>query len=404
MTLKRRLAAVMFTDMAGYTGLMHRDEAAALRSRARHRKALEESLEDRGGKVLQYFGDGSLSIFDSSVEAVEAAIAIQRALDGDPLLRIGLHSGDIAFDVQGAYGDAVNIAARLEARCTPGGVTISQVIYEDIRRHPELKVVSCGTVPLKHIPEPVLIYALAVEGLRTPEEAGPAPGTAPRSADDLPASLLERLDELSRQPWGPRGGVGALMGRVPLVGRETELDAMRAALDRAEAGQSSSLFVRGARGVGKTRLSWEMAEEARARGWTVLQGRAHPSERRVPYAPFSDAFMPLLRGLDPATLVSLTPGQDAALCELFPALGPAPEVPDLGPSAPGEPRTRLYWQFAALLARLAAHRPLLLILEDLDFADRASLELLGFVARQCAPEAIVFVGEYAGTDPDSRRV
>ena len=109
--LSRHVAAVMFTDMAGYTALMQRDETAALRSRERHRTALARSVPTHDGDLLQYFGDGSLSIFRSSLQAMEAAVAIQRDLEGEPLLRIGLHVGEIAYDAQGAYGDAINIAA-----------------------------------------------------------------------------------------------------------------------------------------------------------------------------------------------------------------------------------------------------------------------------------------------------
>ena len=76
----------MFTDMAGYTALMQRDEAAALRSRESHRSALRRAVPTHGGEVLQYFGDGSLSIFGSSVEAVEAAVEIQKTLGGEPPL------------------------------------------------------------------------------------------------------------------------------------------------------------------------------------------------------------------------------------------------------------------------------------------------------------------------------
>ena len=83
-TLNRQLAAVMFTDVAGYTALMQKDEAAALLTRKRHRTALERSVKGRKGEVLQYFGDGSLSIFSSSMQAVEAAIEVQRELAGDP--------------------------------------------------------------------------------------------------------------------------------------------------------------------------------------------------------------------------------------------------------------------------------------------------------------------------------
>jgi tetratricopeptide (TPR) repeat protein len=391
----------MFTDMAGYTALMQTDEAAALRSRQRHRSALEDSVAGRNGDVLQYFGDGSLSIFNSSVQAVEAAVDIQKSLGGDPALRIGLHVGDIAYDVQGAYGDAVNIAARLESICVPGGVTISSKVYDDIRRHPQLAVVPSGTVRLKNIQDAVPTYSLAVEGLATPadNEAASETPTSP-NVPALPHALLERLTVLSQRPPYPARAVGTLSGRISLVGRHREVEQLRGVLDAAESGHGSTVFLRGARGVGKTRLSQEAAEYARSGGWTVLTGQAHPSERLVPYAPFSDALMPVLGGLDESTLALLTPGDAAALCSLFPALGPAPRMIEEGRGLPGEAQTRLYWQFANALARLASYRPLLLILEDLDFADRSSLELFRFVARQTRTEPIVILAEYTGAEAE----
>lgn len=400
--LNRHLAAVMFTDMAGYTALMQQDEAAALRSRHRHRSALERCLEGRDGEVLQYFGDGSLSVFSSTVQAVEAAIQIQRELGGDPTLRIGLHAGDIAYDVQGAYGDAVNIAARLEAICPPGGVTISQKVYDDIRRHPRLRVVPSGTVRLKNIQQSVPTYALDVEGLAVPEAEQDGADTAGDEISErsLPPELVTRLDELTRRATDPLQRVAGIPGRVPLVGRQREVEILRRTLETAEVRVGGAVFFRGPRGVGKTRLAHEVAEYARSRGWTVLTGRAHPSERLVPYAPFSDALMPLLRGLDLEAIARLTPGTDAALCALFPALGRAPRSSDLSLAGPAESRTRLYWQFSSMLSSIAAHRPLLIALEDLDFADRASLELFEFVARQSRSEPILYLAEYTGADPE----
>lgn len=400
-TLNRQLAAVMFTDMAGYTALMQKDEAAALRARKRHRGALETCVQSRSGEVLQYFGDGSLCVFSSSVEAVQAAIDIQRQLAGDPALRIGLHSGDIAYDAQGAYGDAVNIAAKLEAICPPGGVTLSHRVFEDIRRHPELATVPRGTVRLKNIEESVSTYALAVEGLALPAEH--VDNDDAGSAPSLPPELVRRLDELGRRVDDPLERISTIPGRMPLVGRSSEVRALRQTLERAESGVGGTVFVRGPRGVGKTRLTQEAARYARSRGWSILTGRAHPSERLVPYSPFSDALMPVLRGLDTEALATLTPGSDAALCALFPALGPVPRASDVSWSGPGESRTRLYWQFASMLSTVASQRPLLVALEDLDFADQASIELLEFVARQSRSEPIVFIAEYTGADPERMR-
>jgi predicted ATPase/class 3 adenylate cyclase len=403
--LSRHLAAVMFTDMAGYTALMQRDEAAALRSRQRHRAALERCVPSRAGALLQYFGDGSLCIFNSSVQAVEAAIDIQRELDGDPALRIGVHTGDIAYDEQGAYGDAINIAARLEAVCTPGGVTISDKVFDDIRRHPQLRTVPSGTVRLKNVADAVPTYALAVDGLAIPSPAEERPEARDegRGEAGLPAQVADRLAELTRMPARPSRSAGALPSRIALVGRETEVGRLRDLVDMTETGKGSTVFLRGPRGIGKTRLAQEVAEHARERDWTVVTGRAYPSERLLPYGPFSDALMPLLSGLSMRTLAQLTPGEGADVCALFPALGAAPGGGDEHHGLPGETQTRLYWQFASMLGRLASHRPMLLVLEDLDFADRSSLELLHFVARQIPHHPILLVAVYAGTDEGRRR-
>jgi adenylate cyclase len=96
----RRLAAIMFTDIVGYTALMQQDENAAADKRAHHREEFEQYHKKYHGEILQYFGDGTLSVFQSGVEAVECAIEIQKALQvGEPVpLRIGLHMGDIVFD------------------------------------------------------------------------------------------------------------------------------------------------------------------------------------------------------------------------------------------------------------------------------------------------------------------
>ena len=118
----RHLAAIMFADMTGYTAMMQEDEQKAKLLRDRQRKALENHVPASNGRILQYFGDGTLSIFNSAIDAVNAAIAIQLELLQNPRvdLRIGIHAGDIAYDHQGVYGDCVNLASRIEALASPG--------------------------------------------------------------------------------------------------------------------------------------------------------------------------------------------------------------------------------------------------------------------------------------------
>ncbi len=398
--LSRHLAAVMFTDMEGYTALMHRDEAAALRSRERHRSALQRSVPTHDGDLLQYFGDGSLSIFRSSVQAVEAAVAIQRDLRGDPALRIGLHAGDIAYDEQGAYGDAINIAARLEGLSVAGGILISKKIFDDIRRHPEFTTVPGGSVRLKNVKEAVRTFALSVEGVAVPTD--PISSDTERTSE-LSAELRERLDDRARQPAFATAPTGTVPGRVPLVGRSREIATLGQLLEQTEKRHGHTAFIRGPRGAGKTRLAREAAEYARSRGWTVLSGRAYPAERLVPFALFSDAFLPILQGLSDETLGELAPGGADALCALFPTLGAPPPAMHERHSDPGELQARLFWHFMGALGRLATHRPVLLIMEDLDFADRSSLELLHFVARHCTDRPIFLIGEYTGMNPKRKR-
>ena len=122
----RRLSAVMFTDVVGYTALMQDDEEAARLVRLRHREALEAAIAAHGGELVQYLGDGSLSTFPSAVRAVCAAVEVQQALREDVPLRIGIHQGEIAFDDQGIYGDSVNIASRVMGVGTPGSVLVSE--------------------------------------------------------------------------------------------------------------------------------------------------------------------------------------------------------------------------------------------------------------------------------------
>src|SRR5262249_40818301 len=120
----------------------------------------------------------------------------------------------------------------------------------------------------------------------------------------------------------------------------------------------------------------------------------------VPYAVFSDALMPLLRGIDPSVLTLLTRGGTAELAQLFPALGTADRPASPARGDPAELKARVLWNFAQLLSRLAAKKPLLLVLENLQWADSASLEMLHFVARQIGGERLLLVGTH--NDPDLR--
>ena len=136
----RHLAAVVFTDLVGYTALLEDDERAALQARADHRSALEDVVPHHNGRLVQFMGDGSLSLFPSSVAAVTAAIELQdRVSRTSPIpMRIGIDEGEVAYDDQGVYGPCVNRASRIEGVTEPGAVFVSERVYREIENQPSL--------------------------------------------------------------------------------------------------------------------------------------------------------------------------------------------------------------------------------------------------------------------------
>jgi len=168
---KRLLAAVMFTDMVGYTALMQEDEQQAKSNRDRHRQVIQEFVSRHHGKVLQYYGDGTLIIFNSAIEATACAVEIQAELRREPQipLRIGMHTGDIVYDDEGIYGDGVNIASRIEGMALPGSVLISGKLADEIKNQPMFQSRSLGFFSLKNVKYDVEIFAVTSHGLIVPD-------------------------------------------------------------------------------------------------------------------------------------------------------------------------------------------------------------------------------------------
>ena len=204
----------------------------------------------------------------------------------------------------------------------------------------------------------------------------------------------------SGPPQGHSPANGRLRGPLPLVGRTRELAALESLLEVGRDDATSVVIVSGEGGVGKSRLAQELGARAARRGWKVAYGRAFPVETGVPYALFADAFVPILRELDPATLTLLTRGGADELRYLFPALGPRGLEAEAPAGEPDEVRTRLMWNFAEFLKSYAARSPLLCILEDLQWADESSLHLLHFLARQGQRQPILILGTYNDTQRD----
>jgi class 3 adenylate cyclase/tetratricopeptide (TPR) repeat protein len=156
----RKLAAIMFSDIAGYSAMMSKDEKIAMKMLEKNRAIHKSFITKYNGQYIKEIGDGTLAIFQSSFDAVHCAVQIRNACSREPGLgiRIGIHIGDIVYQENDVFGDSVNIASRIEAAGEPGGIFISEKVYDDIRNKEGLTADFYGEKNLKNIPDPVRIY------------------------------------------------------------------------------------------------------------------------------------------------------------------------------------------------------------------------------------------------------
>ena len=212
----RQLAAIMFADMVGYTALMQEDEERAYAVREQQREVLSETVPRHHGEILQYYGDGALSVFNSAVEAVECAVEIQQEM-GKRLaasLRIGVHTGDIVHDRDGVYGDGVNIAARIEALSAPGGILISGKVLDEIKNHATLSTQSMGEINLKNVTRPMKVFAITNEGVAVPTKEQVWANAVGGGASTTPAAGEGSSDDLDDRHSGVAGAGEAFLQSV----------------------------------------------------------------------------------------------------------------------------------------------------------------------------------------------
>ena len=159
----------MFTDIVGYTSMMSKSEKDALQAIQTVRDILKPLTVKHEGKWLKEIGDGTLSSFSSAVDAVSCALEFQRSIgDKDFKIRIGIHVGEVTLTENDIYGDGVNIASRIEPLAPPGGIYITDRVFEDISNKQEFKAQFVGTRSLKNVERPIKVYTLVGEGLPDP--------------------------------------------------------------------------------------------------------------------------------------------------------------------------------------------------------------------------------------------
>ena len=192
--------------------------------------------------------------------------------------------------------------------------------------------------------------------------------------------------EPDASPWGDE---------LPLVGRRTDRDALRLLLDDAMDGRGHTLVMHGESGVGKSRLLAELTREAGAREMLVASGRAFTVEAAAPFGAFADAFSAPLLALEPGALSVLARGTEDDLRVVVPAL-PRSTTTVRAPSVlDADGKTRLFWNIAQFLTRLALRQPILILIDNAHWSDPSSLELLHFLARQIREARVLLVLAYS---------
>jgi class 3 adenylate cyclase/tetratricopeptide (TPR) repeat protein len=372
--MSRITATVLFTDLVGSTELRGRlGEETADELRRRHDQLLAKAVEANHGSVVKGLGDGVMATFAGAADAVAAAVAIQQAVDRlnrsgkapVPIsVRIGLSAGDVGFEDDDVHGTPVIEAARLCAAA--GGDEI--LLSESVRLLAGLAdedQVDRGRLELKGLKKPVTTWQLRWEPV--------AVSTVP-----MPALLTD-------------------IGRI-FVGRDTELERLSQLWKEVVAGERRLALVAGEPGVGKTRLAAELALRTHDEGAFVLAGRCD-EDLGVPYQPFVEALRHFVDGTPVSELSERLGRYGGELARLVPEL--SDREPQLGAPLRSDSETERYRLFdavAAWLSAASAVEPILLVLDDLQWATKPTLLLLRHVARSAEPIRLLVLGTYRDTE------
>jgi adenylate cyclase len=205
--MKRRLAAIVSTDIVGYSRLMEADEADTLTRMKAHRAELwTPAIERHGGRVVGTAGDSLLVEYSSAVSAVESAIEVQEGMsegeaeqteDTRMLLRVGVNIGEVVVDGDDIFGDGVNVAARLQAIAIPGGICISGKVHDEIEGKLPTSFADAGAHEVKNISRPVQVWRWVTEGQTA---ASPAKADGPPPLPDKPSIAVLPFDNMSGDP------------------------------------------------------------------------------------------------------------------------------------------------------------------------------------------------------------
>ena len=324
------------------------------------------------GNEIKTIGDAFLVEFANALDATKCAYEIQCALhefnsggkeEQAIKIRIGIHVGDVVHREDDVYGDAVNLASRVESIADPGGIAVSGQVYDNVRNKVEFPLEYIGEQSLKNVDAPLEIYRVCLPWDREIRAAQAQPRVTPGDR-----ALRPSEGELN----------------LGMVDRDAERAALGSALDEvATTGRSKVIFIGGEAGIGKTKLLDWVVREATAR-YGAYVGRGYCLEDvSVPYFPFSEAFSVFLqtRSADEGTRRVMN-WLDRALRRTF---------------AEGEAefeRYQLYENLVKLIDTISEEKVVLLALEDLQWSDSASLGVLHYMARNVRGSRVLIVSTY----------
>jgi TolB-like protein/class 3 adenylate cyclase/Tfp pilus assembly protein PilF len=197
----RQLAAIMFTDIVGYTALMGEDEQKAFEILNENRKLQKPLIEQYGGRCIKELGDGVLACFTTVSDAVNAAIKIQEACNATKefLLRIGIHHGEVVFDEDDIFGDAVNIASRIQSLAPIGGIWISESVHNNVSNKKDIATKFVRAENLKNVKEPVRLYEVFTSNTKEEENKSPVVEKSTGKTQAKSIAVLPFVDMSSSQ-------------------------------------------------------------------------------------------------------------------------------------------------------------------------------------------------------------
>jgi class 3 adenylate cyclase/tetratricopeptide (TPR) repeat protein len=373
-------ATILFTDLVGSTELRSRlGDAVADQLRRTHDQLLTTAVTEQSGTVVKSLGDGILAAFTATADAVTAGAAIQRALeranrgadDARRLtVRVGVSAGDVSWEDGDCHGTPVVTAARLCDRAEGGQILVDDLVRGLARGRSELSFRLVGELELKGLSEPVTAYEVPWE----PTAGDRAP---------LPAALLPVAREL------------------PFSGRDAEREALRLQWKSAAADGHSTALVSGEPGVGKTRLTAELARVAHHDGAWVLAGRCDESIS-APFAPWIEILRHGVTHAPTEVLAGHVERHGGEVTRLVAELRRRVDgIPEPRALDPETEQLALFDAIVDLLEAIAADAPTLVVVDDAHWADASSLALLRHVVRRLPPAApVLVVVTYRDTDVD----